>query len=131
MDRGAQVIIANRTAERGQRLANEIGGRAVPLSEAEEVETEIVINTTSIGMRLNVDITPVPASMLHKGMVVFDAVYNPLETRLLREAKAAGCRTVSGLEWFVRQAAAQFELWTGKVPPVQVMEQVVRERLGH
>ena len=129
IERGARLTIANRTAERGEQLANEVGAQAVPLSEVEEVEADIIVNTTTIGMHPNVDETPVPATMLRKGMVVFDAVYNPLETRLLREAKAAGCRTVSGLTWFVRQASAQFELWTGKPAPVQIMEQVVRERL--
>jgi 3-dehydroquinate dehydratase/shikimate dehydrogenase len=129
IERGAQLTIANRTAERGETLANEVGGQAVPLSEVEEVEADIIVNTTTIGMHPKVDESPVPASMFRKGMVVFDAVYNPLETRLLREAAAAGCRTVSGLTWFIRQAAAQFELWTGKVAPVKVMEEVVRERL--
>ena len=63
-------------------------------------------------------------------MVVFDAVYNPPETRLLREAKAAGCRTITGIVWFVNQAAAQFELWTGKSAPREVMERVIRKKLG-
>jgi 3-dehydroquinate dehydratase/shikimate dehydrogenase len=129
IERGAHLIIANRTVERAEQLANDVGAQAVPLSEIEEIEADIIINTTTVGMHPKVDETPVPASMLHKGMVVFDAVYNPLETRLLREANAASCRTIPGLTWFIRQAAAQFELWTGKVAPVQVMEEVVRERL--
>jgi len=63
-------------------------------------------------------------------MLVFDAVYNPPETRLLREAKAAGCRTLSGVHWFVNQAAMQFELWAGLPAPRGVMERALRERLG-
>lgn len=89
----------------------------------------VLLNSTSIGMHPRVDDTPVPADVLHARMLVFDAVYNPIETRLLREARRAGCRTVSGLEMFVRQAVKQFELWTGCRAPVDAMRQVVLERL--
>ena len=90
----------------------------------------MLINTTSVGMSPNVKETPAPASVLRKDMVVFDAVYNPPETRLIREAKAAGCRTITGIAWFVNQAAAQFELWTGKPAPREVMERVIRKKLS-
>ena len=63
-------------------------------------------------------------------MLVFDAVYNPPETRLLREARAAGCRIVSGIAWFINQAAAQFEFWTGRPAPRRTIERVLRERLA-
>jgi shikimate 5-dehydrogenase len=63
--------------------------------------------------------------------VVFDTIYNPVETRLLREAKAAGCVTIAGTEMFVRQAAAQFEAWTGRPAPLEVFRQVLLQRLGH
>ena len=59
-----------------------------------------------------------------------DAVYNPPETRLIREAREAGCKTVSGITWFVNQAALQFELWTGRPAPRDAMERVLRERLS-
>lgn len=130
LDRGAQVIIANRTVERAQALAQEVGARAIPLKELADVEADILINTTTVGMQPRVDESPVPKSVLRPGMLVFDAVYNPLETRLLYDARKAGCKILSGLDWFIRQAAAQFELWTGKPAPVQVMEKVARERLG-
>ena len=67
--------------------------------------------------------------MLHEGMVVYDAVYNPLETRLIREAREAGCRTVAGIDHFVRQAVEQFELWTGAAAPVETMRRVVVDAL--
>jgi shikimate 5-dehydrogenase len=58
-------------------------------------------------------------------MVVFEAVYNPMKTRLLREAEAAGCLTVSGVDWFVEQAALQFETWTGRSAPCRLMRDIV------
>jgi shikimate 5-dehydrogenase len=80
-------------------------------------------------MHPKVDATPVPREMLRPGMLVYDAVYNPLETRLLREAREAGCRTVAGIDHFVRQAVEQFELWTGRPAPVETMRRVVIEAL--
>jgi shikimate dehydrogenase len=63
--------------------------------------------------------------LLHPSLIVMDIVYNPLETRLLREAKAAGCRTIHGLEMFLHQAATQFELWTNQAAPIDVMRTVL------
>jgi 3-dehydroquinate dehydratase/shikimate dehydrogenase len=126
---GARVTIANRTHQRGVRLAQDLGCGCCALSEIASCEADILVNTTSVGMKPNVDDTPVAASALRKGMVVFDAVYNPPETRLLREAREAGCKTVSGIAWFIAQAAAQFELWTRRPAPRATMERVLRERL--
>jgi shikimate dehydrogenase len=92
-------------------------------------QADIVINATPVGMHPNMDATPVPAAMLCAGMVVFDAVYNPRRTRLLADAEAAGARTVAGVEMFLGQAAAQFELWTGQKAPLAVMRRVLSERL--
>ncbi len=128
--RGAKVMVANRTRERAVRLAQELGCDSCALSEIASYGADVLINATSVGMLPNVEETPVPASVLRKNMVVFDAVYNPPETRLIREAKTAGCRTISGIAWFVNQAAAQFELWTGKPAPREVMERVIRKKLG-
>ncbi|MGD1000462.1 MAG: shikimate dehydrogenase [Candidatus Brocadiia bacterium] len=127
---GAKVMVANRTRERAARLAQELGCDSCALSEIGSYGADVLINTTSVGMSPNVKETPAPASVLRKDMVVFDAVYNPPETRLIREAKAAGCRTITGIAWFVNQAAAQFELWTGKPAPREVMERVIRKKLG-
>ncbi len=130
MARGAYVLIANRTQERAVALAREISAQAAPMERVGSLRPQILINTTSVGMWPNVEESPVPAAVLRKGMIVFDAVYNPPETRLLREAKAAGCQCISGVEWFVRQAALQCEMWTGRPAPRAVMEQVVMARLG-
>jgi|CXWL01.1.fsa_nt_gi shikimate dehydrogenase len=86
---------------------------------------QVLLHCTPIGMHPKVDATTVPAQLLGSHLTVMDIVYNPLETRLLREAKAAGCRTIRGVEMFVHQAVAQFELWTGKPAPVEVMRHVL------
>ena len=127
--RGARIIIANRTYEKGVRLAWDVGCDCCRLENASSREADILVNTTSVGMHPNVDEIPIPRAALRSGMVVFDAVYNPPETRLLREAREAGCKTISGIAWFVNQAAAQFELWTERPAPRETMERVLRERL--
>lgn len=90
---------------------------------------DIIINCTPIGMHPHADATLVPAELFNKGQVVFDVVYNPLETRLLRDAASRECRVISGVEMFINQAALQFELFTGESAPLEVMRQVVMERL--
>jgi shikimate dehydrogenase len=92
-------------------------------------ETGIIIHCTPIGMHPKTDATLVPAGLLRPDHVVFDIVYNPRETRLLREARAAGCRIVQGLEMFVNQAVVQFELWTGETAPTDVMRKIVEDSL--
>ena len=127
--RGASISILNRTVERAEQLAKEVGCQWGPIGHLGRLEYDVLVNTTSIGMHPKVDETPAPAELLRKGLVVFDAVYNPPVTRLLREAQAAGCITASGVDMFVGQAVAQFELWTGQPAPVEVMREVVMRRL--
>jgi 3-dehydroquinate dehydratase/shikimate dehydrogenase len=128
--RVARLVIANRTVERGQKLAAEFGLEACGLHQVRGIQPDILVNATSVGMWPHVEESPVPAEALRPGMVVFDSVYNPLETRLLREAQEAGAVTASGLDWFVNQAAAQFELWTGLSAPRDVMRGAVKARLA-
>jgi shikimate dehydrogenase len=93
-------------------------------------EARVLIHCTPIGMAPKIGNSCVPAQFLHRGLTVMDIVYNPRETRLLADAKAAGCPTISGLEMFVHQAAVQFERWTGRPAPVQVMRRVLEARLA-
>jgi len=125
--KGANVIVANRSVERAQALADACGGRAVSLDDLAEgrAKGDVLANTTSVGMQPYVAETPAPANVLGGFSVVFDAVYTPLDTRLLREAKAAGCEIASGLDMFVGQAARQFELFTGKSADVSLMRDAV------
>jgi len=127
---GCQVTIYNRTYSRAEALADEFDCHAEPLERAGGLQAKIVVNTTSLGMHPNVDQAPLPGDALRPGMVVFDNVYNPMETRLLREAGEVGCLTVSGVDMFVNQAVAQFEAWTGLSAPRELMRQVVVESLG-
>ena len=80
-------------------------------------------------MSPNVDQTPVSSRFLKKGITVFDSVYNPPETKLIREAKEAGCTAVSGIELFINQAAAQFQLWTGTKAPKEAMRRIILEKI--
>ncbi|MCX6799312.1 MAG: shikimate dehydrogenase, partial [Candidatus Diapherotrites archaeon] len=98
--------------------------------ELAAVDADILVNATPVGMFPKVRESPVPKELLRGGLVVFDAVYNPIETQLLRQAKEAGCVTVSGVEMFVEQGAQQFELWTGEKAPREIMKQVVLEALS-
>lgn len=138
LERGAaHVTVANRTAAKAHALAMELGDRArgiglEQVNDAEAMDFDVVMNSTAVGMHPRETDTPLDAKLYKEGMVVFDAVYNPLETRMLKEAIQAGCITVSGLEMFVRQAAEQFSLWfPGLEVPVERMRDVVLERLGH
>ncbi|XP_040385193.1 bifunctional 3-dehydroquinate dehydratase/shikimate dehydrogenase, chloroplastic-like isoform X2 [Oryza brachyantha] len=115
-EKGARVVIANRTFARAQELGNLLGAPALTLTELENYHPEegmILANTTAIGMHPNVNETPLSKQALKSYAVVFDAVYTPKETRLLREAAECGATVVSGLEMFIRQAMGQFEHFTG------------------
>lgn len=91
---------------------------------------DIIINCTPIGMHPREGVSLVPAKLFRTGQAVFDVVYNPLETKLLSDAKSLGLVAVSGVEMFINQAAMQFEYFTGVKAPVEVMRRVVMEKLG-
>jgi 3-dehydroquinate dehydratase/shikimate dehydrogenase len=121
---GAHTVIYNRTLARAEKLAEEFSAQAQPMEAAGHAQAEIIINCTPIGMHPNVDASPlerIPAS----ARIVFDTIYNPIETRLLSQARQQGLQTVSGLDMFVNQAVAQFEIWTEQFAPREVMRQVV------
>ena len=92
-------------------------------------EADIIINCTPVGMHPQEDATLIPAELFREGQTVFDVVYTPLKTRLLKDAEARGCRVISGVEMFINQAVLQFERFTGADAPVEVMRRVVMERL--
>lgn len=93
-------------------------------------DTHVLIHCTPMGMSPKLHETSVPVTLLHAGLTVMDIVYNPRDTRLLKDAKAAGCRTIPGLEMFLHQAAAQFELWTNQTAPADVMRVVLESRFS-
>jgi 3-dehydroquinate dehydratase / shikimate dehydrogenase len=120
---GILTVTYNKNKERGKSLAKELGCELVHSLEAGTQSIDILINCSPVGMSPNVNETPFLARDLKQGMVVFDSVYNPMETRLLREAKTAGCTVIPGVELFINQAARQFELWTGQTAPTEIMRQ--------
>lgn len=128
-EKGAGITIINRTNNRGLNLSKEVGCNYARFNEIEGIDMDVLINTTSVGMFPNVDESPVPPTILKNGIVVFDIVYNPIDTKLLKEAKAMGCIIINGVEMFLRQAALQFELFTGQKAPVPLMERIIKERL--
>jgi 3-dehydroquinate dehydratase/shikimate dehydrogenase len=130
--RGAEVAVTNRTMARAVELAGEVGCRAVGWEEALAHPYEILINGTSVGMAAGKDKpqeTPWPGDRHRRGSVVFDTVYTPLETRLLKDAAAADATTVCGLDMFIAQAIGQFERWTALRAPEHLMYRLALERL--
>jgi shikimate dehydrogenase len=129
-DEGMEVRIANRTVERAEELAGAVeGATAHPLAILPDLlaDASVLVNATSVGMEE--DVSPVPEAALHGGLAVLDAVYRPIETRLLREAGAAGATTVDGAWMLLYQGVAAFERWTGREAPVDAMNRALRSRL--
>ena len=130
VDVGARVTVYNRTAKKADSLAQEFRCRAAGVDELPQIDAQVLVNCTSLGMHPDVDICPVPDGVLKEGMTVFDTVYNPLETKLLKNAKAAGAKVVNGAEMFIRQAMAQYKIFIGDEPNEDQMRKVVYQRLG-
>jgi 3-dehydroquinate dehydratase/shikimate dehydrogenase len=127
---GAIVHIANRTLERAEKLADEVNAEALDWTARHKEGCELVINCTPVGMHPNVDESPLHAGYLKPEMVVFDTVYTPETTMLIREAKTRGAQVITGVELFVRQAGAQFQLFTGQEPPLELMSKILRRALS-
>lgn len=122
IERGASVHVLNRTVERAESLAKDLGAAgAGPMSELAGLDYDILVNTTSVGLRS--DASPVPAEHVREGSVVMDAVYDPQETRLLRDAKERGAVVVHGKWMLIYQAAEQLRTWTGRDAPIETLEQ--------
>ena len=124
--RGVEVTIAARTPERGKKVATDVGCKLVDWSARHRMPHDCIVNATPIGMHPDVDATPFDKEHFRPYMVVFDTVYNPENTLLIKEARGAGCRVVTGVEMFVRQAAIQFRTWHGVEPPPEVMREALK-----
>ena len=125
LEAGARVILASRTESRVKRLGETLACDWIHLAEIDTVQADALVNATSVGMRPLENASLVPADSLGKFPVVMDIVYAPLETRLLREAKSAGCEVINGLSMLLYQGAAQFEAWTERDAPLEVMRQAL------
>ena len=127
-DKGAEVWILNRTPETAQKLARQAGAKTIKREAVAKTDFDVIINATPIGM------TGQKAAQLLgpedlTARIVFDLVYNPIETPLLKMAKQKGLTAISGVEMFVQQGARQFEIWTGKPAPEEEMLRVVLHSL--
>ncbi|HMP00955.1 MAG TPA: shikimate dehydrogenase [Gemmatales bacterium] len=127
---GAVVLVTNRNPPRALGLAEELRCRAVDWTARNAVSAEIFINCTPVGMHPNVDESPLHQSVFKPGLAVMDCIYNPETTLLVRQARDRGCRVITGVEMFVRQAARQFQLFTGIQPPLDEMRQIVRKAVS-
>ncbi|MCA9177756.1 MAG: shikimate dehydrogenase [Planctomycetales bacterium] len=130
VDRGARVKITNRTSARAQQLAEQLSCRWIEWDDRHSFVDGILVNATPIGMHPNVDEAPFKAKVLDRKTIVFDTVYNPEQTLLIKEARAHGCRTITGVDMFVRQAAMQFKLFTGQEAPADVMRSAIHRAIG-
>ncbi|MBK9121383.1 MAG: shikimate dehydrogenase [Phycisphaerales bacterium] len=122
LDAGCAVTLYNRSRERAEALAAELGCAAAPWEQRTDADAGLLINCTSVGLWPDVNDTPFPAESLRPGQVVFDTIYHPRETRLLLAARAHGCRVVDGVAMFIGQAAAQFQLWHGQTTSLHTLQ---------
>ncbi len=141
---GARITLANRTPERAERLAQAVAEAGLPAGTVQTVAmddskgladaiagADLLVHTTRVGMVPETDaLPPVPLEAFHPNLLVYDLVYNPVETRLLQQARFRGCRVLNGVQMLVYQGAAAFQRWTGHWPPTDVMERAVLQGLG-
>lgn len=127
----SEVIVSSRNASKSRKAASLAGqvGRSGSLSEAEGVD--VIINATPIGMRGagNEDQLPLPVEAMHKGQIIVDLIYHPLQTEFLKNASRIGARTMNGIGMLIHQAALQYTLWTNKEAPLDVMQDAVIQQI--
>ncbi|MFQ3565571.1 MAG: shikimate dehydrogenase [Aggregatilineales bacterium] len=130
---GAEVLVVNRTLERAQNLALDLGGgvRALLFEQVVDEPVALIVNCTSVGMWPRIHESPWPHELpLPKGAIVYDMIYRPAKTQLMRQAEAAGLRAIGGLGMLARQGAVAFERWTGVRAPLDVMIDALRTELN-
>jgi 3-dehydroquinate dehydratase/shikimate dehydrogenase len=126
----ADVVITSRTFENARELAEATDSRAVEWDSRYSVKIDILVNCTPVGMHPNVDETPFAAGQLRRTWLVFDTIYNPEQTLLVKEARLKGCRVVTGVDMFIRQVALQFKVFTNQEPPIEVMRLALKRAVG-
>ena len=139
----ARIAVVNRTLERAQRLVSELSAAVKPVQlvaaidsreswEKAAAEAGLLVNCTSLGTAgtPEEDRSPMPSDLIRSQALVYDLVYQPAETRLIRDARQAGARTIGGLSMLIYQGAASFKLWTGKDAPVDIMFEAAESALA-
>jgi shikimate dehydrogenase len=127
---GGRVTLTDMDPARAAALARDLGAAAIPLDTLDRCPARLLINATPVGMEPQAEEIPLNPDLLARFILVMDIVYRPLETRLLREARARGAATIDGLQMLIHQATAQFELWTGRPAPLETMSRAAYEALG-
>jgi shikimate dehydrogenase len=135
-----ELVVLNRATEKAEELAERltrtlgkkvVGCSLSPDAIAENLRnSDVLINATSVGMSPDVNQSIVPPQLLRSGLTVMDIVYNPVETKLAKDAKAAGANVVSGVEMLIYQGSASFEIWTGRAAPIEVMRKAALNKLS-
>lgn len=128
--RGGLVTIASRTKRKTDRLADAYDCKAIDWEARQRLQCDVLVNCTPIGMHPNVDESPVSKTFLKPTMLVFDTVYNPESTLLIKEARSRNCHVVTGVEMFIKQAELQFLVFTGKKAPTDLMREVLLKAIG-
>ena len=128
--RGATVVIAGRSSGRADELAQQVKCKAIDWSSRHAISPDVVINCTPCGMHPEVDETPYDRHHLRPSMLVYDTVYNPETTLLIKDARSRSCRVVTGVDMFIRQAALQYKLFTGCDAPVDHMRETLKRATG-
>lgn len=121
LEKGGQAAVSDLDRDKALALSRQLWVEVVAPDSLAEYPAEVLINATPVGMEPHTDNLPIDPEALSRYRLVMDIVYKPLETRLLREARLRGCRVIDGLQMLIHQGAAQFELWTGRPAPVEVM----------
>lgn len=129
-NRGALVTVASRTRQRSDRLAKAFDCKAIDWEARNRALCDVLINCTPVGMHPNVDESPISKTFLKPSMLVFDAVYNPESTLLLKDARSRNCQVITGVEMFLRQAMLQFFLFTREEAPLDLMHEVIKKTIG-
>ena len=127
---GGALVVTSRTSARSKTLATELKCRNITWENRGSEYADILINCTPLGMFPNLDETPFLDNWLREGMIVFDTIYTPENTMLIKQAKGRGCTTVTGVEMFVRQAAAQFERFTGQSASLDELRETLRRGIS-
>jgi len=128
--RGAKVLVSDIAPRKAELVAERFKCVAVDWADRHKANLDILINSTPVGMHPNVDESPFEKHHLRPSMVVFDAVYNPENTLLIKDARSRNCTVVTGIEMFVRQACLQFKHFTGQEGPAELMREVIRRAIG-
>lgn len=128
--RGALVTVASRTRQRSDKLAKAFDCKAIDWEARQRVQCDILINCTPVGMHPNVDESPISKTFLKPSMLVFDTVYNPESTLLIKDGRSRNCHVITGVEMFIRQAMLQFFLFTHQEADADLMREVLMKTIG-